>query len=89
MANITAWQKPIEAALRAQADAQQAVPTKAYTLGQFEFLGLPSNCLASSAERRASNWADWLGAAKKWESNCTGQVSKPPASSYQNISAPS
>ena len=30
----------IEAALRAQADAQQAVPMKAYMLGQFEFLGI-------------------------------------------------
>ncbi|WP_240620503.1 DNA alkylation repair protein [Limnohabitans planktonicus] len=33
---------PIEAALRAQADAQQAVPMKAYMLGQFEFLGVPA-----------------------------------------------
>ena len=31
---------PIEAALRALADAQQAVPMKAYMLGQFEFLGI-------------------------------------------------
>ena len=31
---------PIEAALRAQADAQQAPPMKAYMLGQFEFLGI-------------------------------------------------
>lgn len=30
----------IEAALRAQADAQQAVPMKAYMLDQFEFLGI-------------------------------------------------
>ncbi|PIT78179.1 DNA alkylation repair protein [Limnohabitans sp. G3-2] len=30
----------IEAALRAQADAQQAVPMKAYMLGQFAFLGI-------------------------------------------------
>lgn len=30
----------IEQALRAQADAQQAVPMKAYMLGQFEFLGI-------------------------------------------------
>ena len=31
---------PIEAALRALADAQEAVPMKAYMLGQFEFLGV-------------------------------------------------
>ena len=31
---------PIEAALREQADAQQAPPMKAYMLGQFEFLGI-------------------------------------------------
>jgi 3-methyladenine DNA glycosylase AlkD len=31
---------PIEAALRAQADAHQAVPMKAYMLDQFEFLGI-------------------------------------------------
>lgn len=31
---------PIEAALREQADAQQALPMKAYMLGQFEFLGI-------------------------------------------------
>ena len=30
----------IESALRAHADAQQAVPMRAYMLGQFEFLGL-------------------------------------------------
>lgn len=30
----------IESALRAQANAQQAVPMKAYMLGQFEFLGI-------------------------------------------------
>ncbi len=40
MANITPWLLPIEAALRAQADAQQAVPMKAYMLDQFEFLGI-------------------------------------------------
>ena len=31
---------PIEAALRALANAQEAVPMKAYMLGQFEFLGV-------------------------------------------------
>lgn len=31
---------PIEAALRGLVDAQQAVPMKAYMLGQFEFLGI-------------------------------------------------
>jgi len=40
MLNVTTWLMPIEAALRAQADAQQAVPMKAYMLGQFEFLGI-------------------------------------------------
>jgi len=40
MSNITQVLRPIEAALRAQADAQQAVPMKAYMLGQFEFLGI-------------------------------------------------
>ena len=40
MSNIAIWLTPIEAGLRAHADAQQAVPMKAYMLGQFEFLGL-------------------------------------------------
>jgi 3-methyladenine DNA glycosylase AlkD len=40
MLNVATWLMPIEAALRAQADAQQAVPMKAYMLGQFEFLGI-------------------------------------------------
>lgn len=40
MSNVAIWLTPIEAALRAQADAQQAVPMKAYMLGQFEFLGI-------------------------------------------------
>ena len=40
MPNVASWLTPIEAALRAQADAQQAVPMKAYMLGQFEFLGI-------------------------------------------------
>ena len=40
MLNLATWLMPIEAALRAQADAQQAVPMKAYMLGQFEFLGI-------------------------------------------------
>ena len=40
MSNIAIWLTPIEAGLRAHADAQQAVPMKAYMLGQFEFLGI-------------------------------------------------
>lgn len=40
MSNITLLLQPIEAALRAQADTQQAVPMQAYMLGQFEFLGI-------------------------------------------------
>ena len=40
MPNIAIWLTPIEAALRAQADAKQAVPMKAYMLGQFAFLGI-------------------------------------------------
>jgi 3-methyladenine DNA glycosylase AlkD len=40
MQNVATWLMPIEAALRALADAQQAVPMKAYMLGQFEFLGI-------------------------------------------------
>ena len=40
MVLVNPWRLPIEAALRAQADAQQAVPMKAYMLGQFEFLGI-------------------------------------------------
>ncbi len=40
MTTMNPWLAPIEAALRAQADAQQAVPMKAYMLGQFEFLGI-------------------------------------------------
>lgn len=40
MAQVATWLTPIEAALRALADAQQAVPMKAYMLGQFEFLGI-------------------------------------------------
>lgn len=37
---VSNWLPPIEAALRAQADAQQALRMKAYMLGQFEFLGI-------------------------------------------------
>ncbi|WP_090043391.1 DNA alkylation repair protein [Limnohabitans sp. 2KL-27] len=40
MVRISPWRLPIEMALRARADAQQAVPMKAYMLGQFEFLGI-------------------------------------------------
>jgi 3-methyladenine DNA glycosylase AlkD len=40
MSNALAWLAGVEAALRAQADAQQAVPMKAYMLDQFEFLGV-------------------------------------------------
>ncbi len=40
MPQVTTALKPIEAALRALADAQEAVPMKAYMLGQFEFLGV-------------------------------------------------
>ena len=40
MSSIAIWLTPIEAGLRAHADAQQAVPMKAYMLGQFEFLGI-------------------------------------------------
>ena len=40
MPNATTWLAAVEAALRVQADAQQAVPMKAYMLGQFEFLGI-------------------------------------------------
>ena len=40
MPNVAIWLTPIEVALRAHADAQQAVPMKAYMLGQFEFLGI-------------------------------------------------
>ena len=40
MPNAATWLAAVEAALRAQADAQQAVPMKAYMLGQFEFLGI-------------------------------------------------
>jgi len=40
MSNLATWLVPIEAALRAQADAQQAEPMKAYMLGQFAFLGI-------------------------------------------------
>ena len=40
MPRVATWLAPIEAALRALADAQQAVPMKAYMLGQFEFLGI-------------------------------------------------
>jgi 3-methyladenine DNA glycosylase AlkD len=40
MPNLATWLVPIEAALRAHCDVQQAVPMKAYMLGQFEFLGI-------------------------------------------------
>jgi 3-methyladenine DNA glycosylase AlkD len=40
MPSIAIWLAPIEAALRALADAQQAVPMKAYMLDQFAFLGI-------------------------------------------------
>ncbi len=40
MPSVAIWLAPIEAALRALADAQQAEPMKAYMLGQFEFLGI-------------------------------------------------
>ena len=40
MFHIASWLMPVEAALRSQVDAQQAVPMKAYMLGQFEFLGI-------------------------------------------------
>ena len=40
MLRIDTWRVPIEAALRAQADPQQAVPMKAYMLDQFAFLGI-------------------------------------------------
>jgi 3-methyladenine DNA glycosylase AlkD len=40
MPQVATALKPIEAALRALADAQEAVPMKAYMLGQFEFLGI-------------------------------------------------
>ena len=40
MPSVAIWLAPIEAALRALADAQQAEPMKAYMLDQFEFLGI-------------------------------------------------
>jgi 3-methyladenine DNA glycosylase AlkD len=40
MDTVSNWVLPIEAAMRAQADAHQAVPMKAYMLGQFDFLGI-------------------------------------------------
>ena len=40
MPSVAIWLAPIEAALRALADAQQAVPMKAYMLDQFAFLGI-------------------------------------------------
>lgn len=40
VSNAIAWIAEVEAALREQADAQQAVPMKAYMLGQFDFLGV-------------------------------------------------
>lgn len=40
MSNVALWLNPIETALRAQADAQQAVPMQAYMLNQFAFLGI-------------------------------------------------
>jgi 3-methyladenine DNA glycosylase AlkD len=40
MPQVTTALKPIEAALRALADAKEAGPMKAYMLGQFEFLGV-------------------------------------------------
>ena len=40
MPSVAIWLAPIEAALRALADAQQAEPMKAYMLDQFAFLGI-------------------------------------------------
>jgi 3-methyladenine DNA glycosylase AlkD len=40
MTSAVAWLAEVQASLRALADAQQAVPMKAYMLGQFEFLGV-------------------------------------------------
>ncbi|WP_300708956.1 DNA alkylation repair protein [Limnohabitans sp.] len=40
MPSVAIWLAPIEAALRALADPQQAEPMKAYMLDQFEFLGI-------------------------------------------------
>lgn len=40
MVDILAWRAAVESVLRAQADASQAVPMKAYMLAQFEFLGI-------------------------------------------------
>ena len=40
MPSVATWLAPIEAALRALADAQQAEPMKAYMLDQFAFLGI-------------------------------------------------
>lgn len=53
----------IEAALRAQADAQQAVPMKAYMLRQFEFLGIRAGPRREALKRALQGLPKFTGTA--------------------------
>ena len=63
MLNLATWLMPIEAALRAQADAQQAVPMKAYMLGQFEFLGIRAGLRREALKQALKGLPQFTGTA--------------------------
>jgi 3-methyladenine DNA glycosylase AlkD len=58
---LSTWLRPIETALRAQADAQQAVPMKAYMLDQFEFLGVPAGPRRQALKEALKGLPKFLG----------------------------
>lgn len=63
MSSVSNWLPPIEAALRAQADAQQAVPMKAYMLEQFEFLGIRAGPRREALKQALKGLPKFTGAA--------------------------
>ncbi|MBD8051645.1 DNA alkylation repair protein [Limnohabitans radicicola] len=63
MSNIEIWLTPIEAGLRAHADAQQAVPMKAYMLGQFEFLGIRAGPRRAAVKHALQSLPKFAGTA--------------------------
>lgn len=63
MLRIDTWRVPIEAALRAQADPQQAVPMKAYMLDQFAFLGIRAGPRRAAVKQALQGLPKWVGTA--------------------------
>lgn len=63
MSSVPIWLPSIEAALRAQADAQQAVPMKAYMLDQFEFLGIRAGPRREALKQALKGLPKFMGTA--------------------------